>query len=312
MKLSDIALPDLRRQLDCGELMIQMGPFVARIQSRVASLVSEIALMYAEFPTRECSAFADFHVRIAHDNWLRRYIKPEARFFFDGKPSFTPLAEYQAFAMLEWGLNWCVSAHCHQFLIVHAAVVERDGLAALLPAPPGSGKSTLCAALIQRGWRLLSDELALIDMDTCQVRGMARPVNLKNQSIDIIRRFEPSAIFTARVPNTTKGTVALLRPPDNSVRRMDDPARIAWIVLPNYQPRSSVQLELANRSSTFMLLAEQSFNYDLHGRRGFDTVGRLVASASCHRLTYSNLDDAIGVFESLNSCSRQVSDLQSW
>jgi predicted ATPase len=29
----------------------------------------------------------------------------------------------------------------------------------ILPAPPGSGKSTLCAALVTRGWRLLSDEL---------------------------------------------------------------------------------------------------------------------------------------------------------
>jgi predicted ATPase len=33
-------------------------------------------------------------------------------------------------------------------------VVERDGHALILPAMPGSGKSTLTAALVQRGWRL--------------------------------------------------------------------------------------------------------------------------------------------------------------
>ena len=61
----------------------------------------------------------------------------------------------------------------------------------LLPAPPGAGKSTLCAGLVHRGWRLLSDELALVDMETGLVRGMARPVNLKNKSIEVIRDFAP-------------------------------------------------------------------------------------------------------------------------
>jgi hypothetical protein len=42
-------------------------------------------------------------------------------------------------------------------------VLERGGRALLLPAPSGSGKSTLCAGLAFNGWRLLSDELALLD-----------------------------------------------------------------------------------------------------------------------------------------------------
>src|SRR3546814_17273791 len=70
----------------------------------------------------------------------------------------------QALPMLEWGLNWCIGAHGHQFLIIHAAVIERNGLAAILPGAPGSGKSTLTACLVHNGWRLLSDAMALVSL----------------------------------------------------------------------------------------------------------------------------------------------------
>ncbi len=125
--------------------------------------------------------FADFHVSVVREPGLRRWVRPLIRFHFDGVPSFMPLLATHATASLEWGLNWCVASHCHQYLIVHAAVVERRGVAVVMPAPPGSGKSTLCAALVQCGWRLLSDELGLYDPVSRQVFGMARPINLKNR-----------------------------------------------------------------------------------------------------------------------------------
>src|SRR2546423_11656048 len=124
----------------------------------------------------EAGAFADFQVSLT----ARRWWKPQVLFRFDDTPAFHPLPADQAFPILEWGLNWCVSAHCHQYLIVHAAVLEQGGRALLLQGPPGCGKSTLCAGLASRGWRLLSDELALIDPATAEVAALARPISLKN------------------------------------------------------------------------------------------------------------------------------------
>src|SRR3546814_15972535 len=83
--------------------------------------------------------------------------------------------------MLEWGLNWCIGAHGHQFLIIHAAVIERNGLAAILPGAPGSGKSTLTACLVHNGWRLLSDEMALVSLQDGGLTALARPISLKNR-----------------------------------------------------------------------------------------------------------------------------------
>ena len=80
-----------------------------------------------------------------------------------------------------------------------------------MPGAPGAGKSTLTAGLIYRGWRLLSDELALIRRSDGQIVPLARPVNLKNESIALMQRFAPSAVFSAPAHDTAKGTVALMR-----------------------------------------------------------------------------------------------------
>ena len=262
-------------------------------------MVRDLALLYADFPVISEDNFADFHVSVCRERGLRRWLKPTLRFYFDGIPAFVPLQANHAMACHEWGLNWCVAAHSHQYLVIHAAVIERGGFAALMPAPPGSGKSTLCAALVQRGWRLLSDELALFNAATGQVLGMARPINLKNKSIDVIRAFEPGVVMTVPVADTSKGTVALLKPPATSVQRAREPATPQWIVLPRYLAGSPPNLKPSSRARTCMLVAEQSFNYDVLGRRGFDAVTGLVEACGCFELEYSRLDDAVGIFDRL-------------
>lgn len=299
MIIADLPTAELRNRLHRGELLLDIHPFVARLRSDIPSISEDMALMYGDFEVLESEAFADFHVEVSRDRGLRRWVRPHARFYFDGRPSFIPLPIHQAFAMLEWGLNWCVAAHSHQFLIVHAAVVERDGLAALLPAPPGSGKSTLCSGLIQKGWRLLSDELGLYDMETGLIHGMARPVNLKNASIDVIRRFAPDAVMTRPMPDTTKGTVCLMRPPKESVARRREPAKPVWIVLPRYLRDAPPNMLPYDPAHAFMLLAEQSFNYDIHGATGFDAIGDLVDRCRCLEFAYGNLDDAEPAFRRL-------------
>lgn len=300
MKIAEFPPAELSGHLRSGNLLLALTPFVARIRSDIPFLARDIAAMYADFEALPEESFADFHVEVSRrGGGIRQWIKPQARFYFDGRPAFIPLPLHQAFAMLEWGLNWCVAAHSHQYLIIHAAVIEKQGLAAILPAPPGSGKSTLCAGLISRGWRLLSDELGLYDMDSGLIYGMSRPVNLKNASIDIIRRFAPQSLLTQPVHDTSKGSVSLMRPPTDSVRRVAEPARPAWIVLPNYTPDAPPRMEAHSRAHTFMLLAEQSFNYDIHGLRGFEEIGRLIDQCRCYRFTYGDLNEAEPAFGAL-------------
>jgi HprK-related kinase A len=242
---------------------------------------------------------ADFHVSVASPSGLRRWFRPQVLFSHDGYIPFKPLPLEHGYALLEWGLNWCISSHCHQHLTIHAGVIEKDGYAAILPAPPGSGKSTLCAALVQRGWRLLSDELALVSRRDGMLMPIARPVNLKNQSIEIIRAFEPSAVIGAPARETSKGTVAHMRAPVESIARVQEPAPPAWVIFPKYEAASPASLTPMQKGNAFMELAESSFNYSALGEEGFRVLANVIDRCDSYRFTYSNLDEAVAVFSKL-------------
>jgi HprK-related kinase A len=259
--------------------------------------VQGVALHYADYTIEDSDGFADFHVRVAPPHSMRRWMKPQVYFQFDGVSPFLPLPAGQAFAMLEWGLNWCVSNHCHQYLIVHSAAVERSGCALLLPGPPGSGKSTLCAGLVSRGWRLVADELTLLDLAAGTVVPLPRPVSLKNESIAAIRRFAPEAQLGAPVHDTVKGSVAHMRAPAQSVHRASEPARPRWIALPRFERGAAAQLEELSKARTFMHLADNAFNYDVHGRKGFELLAQVIANSDCFEFRYAALDDAVAVFD---------------
>jgi hypothetical protein len=51
-------------------------------------------------------------------------------------------------------------------LWLHSAAVERERSALLLSGPSGAGKSSLSTMLCERGWRLMSDEVAPLSMES--------------------------------------------------------------------------------------------------------------------------------------------------
>ena len=299
MNVSALTASELRSRLKEAGIFIQIGAFVVHVQTSIRSVAKGISLLYADYSLDEDAGFADFHVRLIPPGNLRRWIRPQVLFSFDGRIPFKPLPLDQAFPMLEWGMNWCVSGHAHQYLILHAAVMEKQGGAVIMPAPPGAGKSTLCAALVNREWRLLSDELALIDKADNALVPLCRPVSLKNESIPVIRKFEPDAVLSREVRDTMKGTVAHMKPPAESVAQSHATARPAWIVFPKYESGAATRLEPQPKARAFMRVVESAFNYSLLGPQGFQMMANLVNACDCYEFTYSNLDEAVAVFADL-------------
>jgi HprK-related kinase A len=295
MRVGDLTPQDLAKRLKGEGIGLRWGPFVSQIRVELPELAEPIHRLYADFVLSE-EQFRDFRVTLRGRGGRAR----RAEFVLDDWQALPLFPRGMALGMLEWGLNWCVYSNIHNYLIVHAAVVARENRAILLSGPPGSGKSTLCAALVARGWRLLSDELALIDPKRLDIWPLARPICLKEESIALIRKDAPAAVFGPAILDTPKGTIAHMRPPVESVLRSHQPARAAWLLLPRYDPDLRTALKPITPAQGMITLAENAFNYHVLGETAFDVLSCLVGECRMARLPNSSLREALAQIEALD------------
>lgn len=298
-RLSDLSASRLKHLLATGELELQVGPYCYQVRSNEPAIIEGLTTLYGDFSITINERFPDFHVALESRGTLNKIGRRKVDFYFDHRKPFNRINVHSAYAFLEWGMNWCVSVHANEYLKVHAAVLEKKGYAIVLPGLPGAGKSTLCAALTLSGWRLLSDEHALIEFNSARVVPLCRPISLKNDSIEIIQRFDSRAVIGPVSSQTHKGTVAHMKSDlcDNSHSIESVP--VCWMIFPEYSPEAECKLKPKLKPESFMFAAMHSFNYSLLGELGFQTMGTLLDGVTCFDLTYAHLDQALSAIENL-------------
>jgi HprK-related kinase A len=299
MQVKDLSQADLADRLKGEGLRIWMGPFVLLLRTGLPELVESIHLLYAHFQIASGDDFVDLDVGVDCPSWWSKHIKKRARFYQDGKPKFQTFKRDLVLPMLEWAINWSVFTRPHQYMILHSAVVEKHGHAVILPGEPGAGKSTLCAGLCLRGWRLLSDEVAVMRPPSTQLISVPRPIGLKEESINVIKTFEPTAVLGPSTPGTRKGTVAHVQPDADSVARGKEDAIPGLIVFPRYQPGIGIECRYNPKGKALLRIANDAFNFSIRGEVGFNTLADLVDTCDCYHLTYSQLDDAAATLDTL-------------
>jgi len=273
--------------------VVRTSPFSFKVSSRFPSVIKNLSTLY---PASLLSTLgtADFNVSIDMPYVSTIPLFRRALFTLDGFAPFTRGPSNHSHALLEWGMNWCVSKYGADRLIIHAACVAKKHKAILLSGDSGSGKSTLSCALMNESYRLLTDELTLVNLEDSSVTPFVRPISLKDKAIDVIQRRYPFAVMGLVAHNTHKGTVSHCRPSDLSWSTMMEPAEIRGIVFPKYSA-STTDIEVSRISSldSFMKLLEQAFNIHILGSKAIHILQQICERTPAYEITYSDTQRAI-------------------
>ena len=289
--LGAFTLDSIREALTGEGLGLEVASYRCRVRSDLgAELAEPLLLLYQEYPASLGNkGFVDLDVclKSRRAGWRRS----EVEFSWDDQSPFPALPRDQVHPLFEWGLNWCISTLAGTDIVTHAAVLEKNGGALVLPGDPGSGKSTLCAELCLSGWRLLSDELTIISRTNGCVRPMPRPISLKDASIGLIHSRFPGTPMTTPIGDTRKGTIAYVRPPAASVERWADEVPVRHIIFPRYSPAARLQPSPLSRAWMLSRLLDNTFNVGLLGKTGFELLARAIANATGYGVEYGDLSE---------------------
>jgi HprK-related kinase A len=276
---------------------VRVGPVGFRVGSAWGAPIGALARLYAGYPGLR-DGIADFSVRLEPERPWRRWLRPAVAVRGDVTlPDAAPLPLSIGLLAAEMGMNLQMALGARRWLLLHASGVERDGRALLMSGHSGAGKSTLSALLAERGWRLLGDEFALIDLATGAVHPFPRPISLKNEAIAVMSAEVAEDRLGPLLAGTPKGDVRHLRPPASAISRMDEPAVPALLLFPRFGFAEEVRP--MGRVETFVRLTQASTNYVALGEAGFGALTRLVRDVPTLAIDYADTAAAIALVERL-------------
>jgi HprK-related kinase A len=277
---------------------LQVGPVAFRIGSEWAGPIEALKHLYAGYPSPPGAC--DFTVRLEAERPWRRWLRPSVAIRGDYTlPDAAPLALEHGLLAAEMGMNLQMALGQKRYLLLHAATVERGGRALLMTGASGAGKSTLAALLGEHGWRLLGDEFALLDLESGDIHPFPRAISLKNQAIQVMEEIAGPERLGPWLRNTPKGTIRHLRPNEDAIARMAEPARPAIILFPGFGRDLERAVRPVGEAEVFVRLTQASTNYVTLGERGFAALAGLVRGVPARAIDYPDTAGALALVEEL-------------
>lgn len=195
----------------------------------------------------------------------------------------------RAFGMLLWHMNQETIRRSHRFTLLHASAAERDGIAAIFPAPMESGKTTLVAGLLRAGLRYLTDEAAAIDPENLRVHPFPKALSIDPGSWDVLADLEPHVD-----PAVAPFAIGQWQVVPDAIRpaAVAPPAPVRLVVAPRYSAGAATTLESLGRPEMLRLCIDSTFRFTDHGRRNFAVLAEVTRTSECFRLTVGDLRTA--------------------
>jgi Coenzyme PQQ synthesis protein D (PqqD) len=221
------------------------------------------------------------------------------------REGFADCANITELAPIVKAVVWVTTVNNHEyFLDIHAGVISDGSTCILLPAAPGSGKSTLTASLVHAGFQYFSDEVALLEEGTFNVFPVPLAICIKSTGMDVLAETFP-ILRTLEVHLRGDGKQVTYMPPSAGwLPASNDSRPVAALVFPRYTPGASTSfVPLSKGDALKRLLVEckvVSTPLDIAKVRA---LIEWISRTPCHSLSYGSTDGAISAVRSLFTSS---------
>lgn len=255
-----------RRTVDCLDVAVQVTSLVAELDA----VLESVFRTYAEADRPPAVSYQLSDRQLARDGEVIR----RCREVID------------LVAVLELDLYREVLARARGLLLHAGAVVGTGGAALVFAGRSGAGKSTLVRALLERGFRYLSEEcVAMVPGGVC--RGLARSLHMDGQAAAPPPGYQPGE-YPIRLPGGALSVTRLLSPPEAAIWR--GAARAAALVAIEHAPDAVSGLAPVGGGASLALLWPAVFRPD---REAVADAGPVLDSVARYHLQTRAPEEAI-------------------
>ncbi len=182
-------------------------------------------------------------------------------------------------------------------LLFHAAAICKDKQVVIMPGDSGKGKTTMTAALLTKGFRYLSDEIALINPNTSKVYPFPLPLSIKSGSLPILKKYYPDISDYQIFQRLDKKQVRYYPIAEKNIIPLHQGYPLKGIIFMNFDKNAKTALaELDNLNALKLLVKTCSSNRPL-GVQDVEGLLKLITRTQCHSFTFSEIEESTKLLE---------------
>ena len=188
-----------------------------------------------------------------------------------------------------------IAINRHEFFLeIHAGVVSNGEKCVVMPGAPGKGKTTLTAGLSVSGFEYFSDEVALLDTQSLEVRPFPLGLGIKRGAVDTVAALWPDLRSVSAHSREDGQRVRYLSLPSSRIAPPGKSLPVGWLIFPEYGAGFQTSLRPITKGEAMRRLMDQCMTLpQLFDEARVETLVRWMRQVECFELRLSSLAQAV-------------------
>jgi len=202
---------------------------------------------------------------------------------------------------LESALNHQAMLTQNAFFQLHAGVMSYQNCAVVFTAKSGTGKTTLAAALLARGWSYLCDEFAMIEPKSLLVYPFPKALSIKQGGLGHIERLDLPLISGEWSDGKRMRQFSYVAPTEAGGGGVGGPCPVGLVLFLSRHVNMPLRWNRLTAPEAAMSLYRSGLNTEDLGRQAFDTAVAVARRASCFEFNLGSVEESCDALELLVS-----------